>query len=57
MKKKRADFEKIGVDVSPVAQAIFDTLAKTLPCKWQRDTIIVFDTVRLLPPYDVKSIR
>lgn len=39
------------------AQAVFDALVKTLPCEWDKEDIVVLKSVRLAPPYDVKSIR
>jgi len=56
-RKRHAEFTQVGVGVTPAAQAIFDALAKTLPCKWDREVIVILDTVHLAPPYDVKSIR
>lgn len=56
-RKRKAEFENLGVGVSASAQVIFDVLAKTLPCKWDKDVIVVLETVRLAAPYDVKSLR
>lgn len=56
-RKRYAQFSQLGVGVTAAAQTIFDSLAKTLPCRWDRDNIIILDTVRLSPPYDVESIR
>lgn len=55
-RRRHSEYAQVGIDVSPAAQAIFDTLAKTLPCKWQRDIIVILDTVHLAPPYDVRSL-
>lgn len=40
-----------GVGVSPFGQQLFNSLAKTLQCKWDGKTIVVMDQVRIKEPY------
>ncbi|KAJ2806649.1 hypothetical protein H4S07_003758 [Coemansia furcata] len=49
--------QRIGVGVSDKAQSIFEALSRTLPCRWNRDSIIVLDEVSIEPPYSVDSCR
>eukprot|EP01087_Luapelamoeba_hula_P017676 TRINITY_DN5594_c0_g1_i4.p1 TRINITY_DN5594_c0_g1~~TRINITY_DN5594_c0_g1_i4.p1 ORF type:complete len:203 (-),score=47.29 TRINITY_DN5594_c0_g1_i4:226-834(-) len=51
------DVERIGIGVGSAAQRIFNALSKTLPCKWDKDTIVVFDDLRINPPYRVEDVR
>ena len=37
--------DNIGENVSALAQDVFDALARTLPCKWNGDVIVVMDEV------------
>ncbi|XP_065053472.1 protein LSM12-like [Rhopilema esculentum] len=44
--------EKIGINVSSEAQALFDSISKLFPeCKWEGDNIVVMEEVRISPPY------
>jgi len=49
------ELDRIGVGVTSEAQRIFNALAKTLPCRWDNDTIIVFDDLRIVSPYRVED--
>ncbi|KAI8332584.1 anticodon-binding domain-containing protein [Chlamydoabsidia padenii] len=56
-KEVRQQVAKLGVGVTEEVQAIFDALAKTLPCRWSNDSIIVMDEVIITPPYDVENCK
>ena len=48
--------DNIGENVSALAQDVFDALARTLPCKWNGDVIVVMDEVEVRgPKYDEAS--
>ena len=47
--RKRA--EQIGVGVTRQAQAVFDSINKTLPCKWKERDIVVIGEVTIAAPY------
>eukprot|EP01097_Dermamoeba_algensis_P002064 TRINITY_DN1824_c0_g1_i1.p1 TRINITY_DN1824_c0_g1~~TRINITY_DN1824_c0_g1_i1.p1 ORF type:complete len:203 (+),score=50.93 TRINITY_DN1824_c0_g1_i1:53-610(+) len=51
----RSEASKIGIGVTPEAQEIFNALSKTLPCRWDRDVIVVFEDTRISTPYTVES--
>lgn len=53
----RKEASRIGVGVSPQAQLIFNALSKTLPCRWDNDTIVIFDDLRILSPHRVQDVK
>mmetsp|Transcript_21135 Transcript_21135/g.36269 ORF Transcript_21135/g.36269 Transcript_21135/m.36269 type:complete len:211 (+) Transcript_21135:104-736(+) len=55
LRKAKEDSERIGIGVSAEAQEIFDQLSKTMPVRWDKETIYVFDDVRIVPPYFLEN--
>lgn len=48
---------RVGHDVSPDAQALFDAFAKTLPVRWAGKSIVVLDEVVVEEPYAVANVK
>jgi len=55
LRNLRDEASRIGVGVSKEAQEIFNSLAKTLPCRWKDDSIVVFDEIIIKNPYQVSN--
>ncbi|XP_078377601.1 protein LSM12 homolog A-like [Oculina patagonica] len=54
--QKRRAVEKIGINVTPGAQKLFDTINKTFnDVKWNGKSIVVMGDVTIDPPYNEKS--
>jgi len=51
----REDAARIGVNVTKEAQEIFNALHKTLPCRWNKTTIVVFDEITISSPYTIEN--
>jgi protein LSM12 len=47
----RKRLSKQGKNVTAEAQLIFDMISRTTPCRWEEPDIIVFDQIRVRPPY------
>ena len=53
----RADEARRGKGVSREAQDIFDALARTLPARWDGESIVVLDAVVIAKPYRSEDCR
>ena len=53
----RADEARRGKGVSREAQDIFDALARTLPARWDGESIVVLDAVVITKPYRSEDCR
>lgn len=47
VKAAKQEIAQIGVGVTPEAQQLFDSLAKTMNCRWDGQSIVVFDMVTI----------
>jgi hypothetical protein len=45
------EIEAVNYSVAPEAQSLFDRLRNIFPCKWQGQDMIVFENIRISPPY------
>ncbi|XP_015758864.1 PREDICTED: protein LSM12 homolog [Acropora digitifera] len=53
LNNKRRAVDKIGINVTPRAQRLFDTINKTFKeVEWNDKTIVVMDDVKIEPPYE-----
>jgi len=57
IRSMKEEISRIGVGVTQEAQEIFNALARTLPCKWSKESITVFDDVTIDPPYAIENCR
>lgn len=55
IKKHQAAIARKGIGVTQEAQNLFDSLSRTLPCRWEKQSIIVLDEVHIDPPYTVDA--
>ena len=42
---------RIGNNVSELAQNMFNAMSNTMPCEWNNDNIIVLETIIIKAPY------
>ncbi|QSL65070.1 hypothetical protein MERGE_002375 [Pneumocystis wakefieldiae] len=54
-KEHQTAIARKGVGVTQEAQNLFDSLSRTLPCRWEKQSIIVLDDVYIDPPYTVEA--
>ena len=46
-----AEIESVNFDVTPEAQSLFDRLRNIFPCKWRGQDMLIFENIRISPPY------
>ncbi|EMR11217.1 hypothetical protein PNEG_00806 [Pneumocystis murina B123] len=54
-KEHQAAIARKGIGVTQEAQNLFNSLSRTLPCRWEKQSIIVLDDVYIDPPYTVEA--
>ena len=47
-----AEIESVNFDVTPEAQSLFDRLRNIFPCKWMGKDMLIFENIKISPPYD-----
>lgn len=45
------EIESVNFDVTPEAQSLFDRLRNIFPCKWRGQDMLIFENIRISPPY------
>jgi hypothetical protein len=53
--KAQQSVNKLGQGVSAIAQIVFNELDKILPCRWEGQSIVVMNAVRVESPYTVDA--
>jgi len=54
--ERKKESSKIGSGVSAEGQMIFDSLSKTIPCEWDKTSIVVMKTIRINVPYGLDDV-
>ncbi len=55
LRQRQDEAKRVGQNVSPFAQELFDHLSKTLACVWKGQSIDVNGLVLIAPPYSASD--
>jgi len=56
VEERKKESAKIGTGVSAHAQILFDSLSKTVPCEWDKTSIVVMQSIRIDSPYGLDNV-
>eukprot|EP00276_Gloeochaete_wittrockiana_P010225 CAMPEP_0184646926 /NCGR_PEP_ID=MMETSP0308-20130426/3746_1 /TAXON_ID=38269 /ORGANISM="Gloeochaete witrockiana, Strain SAG 46.84" /LENGTH=122 /DNA_ID=CAMNT_0027077417 /DNA_START=437 /DNA_END=805 /DNA_ORIENTATION=- len=56
IREAKKNASRLGVGVTQEAQDIYDGLAKTMPVKWEEQTIIVFEDTKIVAPFTMDEV-
>ena len=50
------EMDSVNFQVSAEAQSLFDRLRNIFPCKWMGKDMLIFENIKISPPYDTPKV-